>query len=185
MSCCIGCIAMSRATRSLTDTDRALWARYTRRVRPLSGLSTAYVTIEPPGAVIAPPKHHLQQSGSDVSKPSYPLVVGEAPAGLDAATWRRFRSGRLPAARRLDLHGYPAERAFHALTAFLRSAHADRLRCVEVVTGRGGSGETAGLLRRELPVWLNRPDIRPGLLAAAHPHVRNPGSVRLLLRRSR
>ena len=176
---------MSRATRSLTDTDRALWARFTRRVRPLSGLSTALATIEPPDAVIAPPNRPLRQSGPDVSKPNDPLVVGEAPAGLDAATWRRFRSGRLPAERRLDLHGYAAERAFHALAAFLRSAHAERLRCVEVVTGRGGGGEAIGLLRRELPVWLNRPDIRPILLAAAHPHVRNPGSVRLLLRRSR
>ena len=42
-----------------------------------------------------------------------------------------------------------------------------------------------GVLRRELPLWLNRPDIRPLILAAAHPHAANPGSVRLLLRRAR
>jgi hypothetical protein len=29
------------------------------------------------------------------------------------------------------------------------------------------------------------PDIRPLVLAAAHPHAANPGSVRLLLRRLR
>ena len=50
------------------------------------------------------------------------------------------------------------------------------------MTGRGSEG---GVLRRELPLWLNLPEIRPLVLAAAHPHAANPGSVRLLLRRAR
>jgi DNA-nicking Smr family endonuclease len=41
------------------------------------------------------------------------------------------------------------------------------------------------VLRRELPLWLNLPEIRPLVLAASHPHAANPGSVRLLLRRPR
>lgn len=88
------------------------------------------------------------------------------------------------AIRKLDLHGMTTQRAFHALTAFLRTAHADRVRCVEVVTGRG-SGDTTGMIRREFPIWLNLPEIRPLVLAASHPHAANPGSVRLLLRRLR
>ena len=31
------------------------------------------------------------------------------------------------------------------------------------------------MLRRELPLWLNLPEIRPLVLAAAHPHAANPG----------
>ncbi|WP_428484548.1 Smr/MutS family protein [Rhodopila sp.] len=112
------------------------------------------------------------------------LSVGGQPGGLDSATWQRFRSGKLPSARRLDLHGLTVQHAFHALVAFLRSAHADRLRCVEIITGRGNS-ENGGAIRRELPHWLNRPDLRPLVLAASHPHALNPGSVRLLLRRVR
>jgi DNA-nicking Smr family endonuclease len=84
-----------------------------------------------------------------------------------------------------------AQHAFAALRSFLRTAHAERVRCVEVVTGRGG--ESGGVLRRELPHWLNLPEIRPMVLAAAHPrtsgalhsHIANPGSVRLLIRRQR
>ena len=113
-----------------------------------------------------------------------PLTVGDQPGGIDSATWQRFRSGKLVAARRLDLHGMTAQRAYHALISFLRSAHADQVRCVEVVTGRG-SGETGGVIRRELPHWLNLPEIRPLILGAAHPHALNPGSVRLILRRIR
>jgi DNA-nicking Smr family endonuclease len=47
------------------------------------------------------------------------------------------------------------------------------------VTGQGG------VLRREVPLWLNLPELRGLVLAAAHPHAANPGSVRLLLRRPR
>jgi DNA-nicking Smr family endonuclease len=113
-----------------------------------------------------------------------PLTVGDQPGGIDKATWQRFRTGKLAAVRRLDLHGMTAQRAFHALVSFLRSAHADQVRCVEVVTGRG-SGETGGVIRREFPHWLNLPEIRPLILGAAHPHALNPGSVRLFLRRVR
>jgi len=113
-----------------------------------------------------------------------PLSVGESPGGVDGASWQRLRGGKFAPERRLDLHGFTAQRAYHALVAFLRSAHADRLRCVEVITGRG-SGDETGVLRRELPLWLNRPDIRPLVLAAAHPHAANSGAVRLLLRRMR
>ena len=86
--------------------------------------------------------------------------------------------------RTLDLHGRTAQRAYHALHAFLHAAHADGVRCVEIVTGRG-TGEAGGVLRRELPLWLNSPALRPLVLAASHPHPANLGAVRLLLRRPR
>jgi DNA-nicking Smr family endonuclease len=86
--------------------------------------------------------------------------------------------------RTLDLHGRTTQAAFHALERFLHAAAADRVRCVEVITGRG-SGEGGGVIRRELPFWLNQGALRPLILAAAHPHAANPGATRLLLRRKR
>ena len=71
-----------------------------------------------------------------------------------------------------------------ALHAFLIQASAERLRCVEVITGRG-SGEQGGVLRRELPHWLNRAELRPLIVAAQHPQPGNVGAVRILLRRRR
>jgi DNA-nicking Smr family endonuclease len=84
--------------------------------------------------------------------------------------------------RRLDLHGHTAQRAFVAMELLLRSARADGVRVVEIITGRG-AGETGGVLRREVPLWLNLPHLRPMILAAAYPHMRNTGAIRLLLRR--
>ncbi len=160
----------------LSDADRALWTSYARRIKPLSGRE---LTQGLPPSVT--PKAESKQAAAARTRHVMlpPLAIGEHPGGVDTASWRRFRTGRLPAARVLDLHGQTAQRAFHSLATFLRSAHAEGVRCVEVVTGQGG------VLRRELPLWLNLPEFRGVVLAAAHPHAANPGAVRLLLRRVR
>ena len=175
---------MTRAPRrkALSEHDRAIWAHYVRQVSPLAGVAVPDAPPEPlslqpampPIAPIALPV--VQRLGL--------LVIGHHPPGVDSGTWARFRMGKLTASRTLDLHGRTAQRAFTALQGFLGTAHAERLRCVEVITGRG-SGETGGVIRREFPLWLNQPELRPLVLAAAHPHAANPGSVRLLLRRVR
>jgi len=175
----------ARPTRTpLTETDRSEWAHYARHVIPLPGRvrpEAPLPTIQPasPGPRPPPPARLL------VPRPAAPVpAVGVQPPGIDTATWQKFPTGKLAATRTLDLHGRTAQRAYHALEAFLRAAHSDRLRCVEVITGRG-RGEEGGVLRRELPFWLGLPQLRPLILAAAHPHPANPGSVRLLLRRVR
>jgi len=110
------------------------------------------------------------------------MTIGEQPPGVDNATWRRLRTGRASVERRLDLHGHTAQRAYLALELLLHGARADGVRVVEVITGRG-AGETGGVLKREVPLWLNLPHLRPMILAAVHPNARNTGAVRLLLRR--
>jgi DNA-nicking Smr family endonuclease len=186
---------MPPRARVLSDADQALWAAYARMIDPLPGRSansgpassdvTAGKAVAVPlRATVAaerlPPAGRMHAPRSVAPA----LAVGGQPGGLDTATWQRFRSGKLAAARTLDLHGLTLQSAHQALVSFIRAAHAERLRCVEVVTGRG-NGQTGGTIRRELPHWLNQPDIRPVILGAVHPHVLNPGSVRLLLRRVR
>jgi DNA-nicking Smr family endonuclease len=168
--------------KPLTDRDRADWALFTRDIALLPGRQPLDPPPEPP-----PPEPILRPASPPVPRqvPQLsPVAVGSQPGGLDNASWNRFRSGKLAAVRTLDLHGRTAQRAFHALHAFLHAAHADHVRCVEIITGRG-SGETGGVIRRELPLWLNLPALRPLVLAASHPSAANPGSVRLLLRRPR
>ncbi len=159
------------------------WAAYARHVAALPGREVPAL---------------LPQMAVPAVLPALPLVlarpvrmvavaavaVGEQPAGLDKASWARLRTGKLLPARTLDLHGRTAQHAFTALQAFLLRAHAERIRCVEVITGRG-SGEHGGVIRRELPLWLNLPQLRPLVLAVTHPHAANVGSVRLLLRRAK
>jgi DNA-nicking Smr family endonuclease len=167
--------------KPLTEQDRQDWAAYARLVAPLHS-SDVPADLPPPAEPLLRPASPPVPRPAAVAPPS--LAVGAQPGGLDNATWNRFRGGRLVPARTLDLHGRTAQRAFHALHAFLHAAQADGVRCVEVITGRG-SGETGGVLRRELPMWLNLPALRPLVLAASHPHAANPGAVRVLLRRTR
>jgi DNA-nicking Smr family endonuclease len=185
---------MGARVRTLTETDAATWAGYASQIAPLRGRRAFAAPAASPGE--APTENDVAVGRRPVAVVSAsktrtaPIGVGGPSAGIDRSTWERFRRGQLGAVRKLDLHGMTAREAFAALRAFLRAAHADRVRCVEVVTGRG-NGEVGGVLRRELPMWLNLPDIRPMVLAAAHPrisnamhsNVANPGSVRLLLRR--
>jgi DNA-nicking Smr family endonuclease len=168
----------SPSRNRLTEADRAVWASYANRIRPLPGRRHPAATAGAQPSVTIPARSRPTVVGRADALLA-PLAIGAQPGGVDSATWHRFRTGKLPAARVLDLHGHTAQRAFHSLATFLRVAQAEGSRCVEVVTGQGG------VLRRELPLWLNLPELRGVVLAAAHPHAANPGSVRLLLRRVR
>lgn len=167
--------------RGLTEADRGEWAAYARHVRPLDGRAVPEPPSAPAPPVSAPVPAAPRVPASAVAGP---LAVGQSPGGLDNSSWNKLRGGRIAPMRTLDLHGRTAQRAYHALHDFLLAAHADRVRCVEVITGRG-SGEQGGVIRRELPMWLNLPTLRPLVLAATYPHPANPGAVRLLLRRVR
>ena len=170
----------------LSEQDRNDWAAFARQVRPLPGRAAPPPETTPlETSAAAPARETPVQPARPAARPlPAPLSVGGQPGGLDAASWHRFRSGKLAPTRTLDLHGRTAQRAWHALTAFLHTAQADGVRCVEIITGRG-AGEAGGVLRRELPHWLNHPGLRPLVLAATHPHPANPGAVRVLLRRTR
>ena len=166
----------------LTEADRAEWAHYARALKALPGRSLPDLPPPPVTVNTTVPQPPVRASPRRVSLGG--LVINVQPPGVDNATWQRFRTGKIAASRTLDLHGRTAQRAFQSLAGLLRQAHADQFRCIEVITGRG-AGEAGGVLRRELPLWLNLPDLRPLVLAAAYPHAANTGSVRILVRRTR
>lgn len=112
------------------------------------------------------------------------LKVGVRAPGLDDTSWKRLTRGTLRVEAKLDLHGYIVQDAFERLLDFLQRARTQNLKCIEVVTGLG-SGEQSGAIRRELPLWLQRADIRGMILAVVHTHKANQGAVRILLKTRR
>jgi DNA-nicking Smr family endonuclease len=176
---------MARRPRLVSASERALWHAYLslNAVQALPGRDTpppppppspASDPVPAPAAAPTPPR-------PKIPAPIQPVAVGQPGAGLDERRWRDLRRGKTRPERTLDLHGRRADEAHSATIAFLRNAHADGVRCVAIVTGKG-SGE-GGILRRELPHWLNLPAVRSLILGAAHPHRANTGAVHLLLRR--
>ena len=174
-----------RKLRGLSEADRALWRAYAAEIVPLPGRE---LPPEPAAAPVAPVA--AAAVAAPVVSASAPrwtppdIAVNAPPAGLDDRRWRDLRRGRIAPERTIDLHGRRAQEAHAAVHAFLADAYADGLRCVAVITGRGSTTE-GGVLRRELPHWLNAPDLRRIILGAAHPHRANTGAVHLLLRRRR
>jgi len=161
---------MARA-KGLTAADLKLWAAYSQTLtRLMPGKTRLPVEAEVPAVVVV---------SAPVAVVAPPVGVDAAPGGLDKSTWKKFASGKIRAAQTLDLHGHTAARAHHAVIHFLERAYAEQTRCVEIITGKGE------VLARELPHWLNAPSLRPLILAVAHPHAANTGSVRILLRRIR
>jgi DNA-nicking Smr family endonuclease len=151
--------------------------------QPAGAAPAAPVAPAAPAAPVAPVAPAAPVA-SVVPAPPPELAIGVAPAGLDRRRWEALRRGRLAPERTLDLHGRRVEEAHRAVVAFVAAAEAEGLRCIAIVTGKG-SGETGGVLRRELPHWLNAAPLRGMILALAHPHRANTGAVYVLLRRRR
>ena len=65
---------------------------------------------------------------------------------------------------RIDLHGMTHADAHAALGHFLRRAQHRGARVVPVITGKGAGGEMSserGILRRQVPDWLESAALRP------------------------
>ena len=165
--------------KGLTEEDLLLWAAYGRtltRLMPGRKLAMLPETPQPPPPESPTPPATAKPS---LARPPAELGLNATPAGLDKSAWKNFRTGKTRVEARLDLHGHTASKAHHEVRFFLEQAYGTGIRCVEIITGKGE------ILARELPHWLNAPALRPLILALAHPHAANTGSVRILLRRRR
>jgi DNA-nicking Smr family endonuclease len=107
---------------------------------------------------------------------------------------RRERShlsrGRKEIEARLDLHGMTQTRAHRALSGFLQRAHIEGLTFVLVITGKGrtvGAESERGVLRRQVPLWLNLPEFRSLVVGFEEAHIGHggEGALYVRIRRSR
>lgn len=177
------------------DEDLDLWRHVTKDTMPLKGRDApakgakgdterAKPAKEPaksaPRKVLPP-----QKRPEPKAPPAAPLAPG-AGADVDKRTADRLKRGRLPIEGRLDLHGLRQEEAHGRLDRFLAGAQAAGKRCVLVITGKG-PGRDGGVLRQNLPQWLNLPENRARLVAfaPAQPKDGGHGAFYLLLKRRR
>src|SRR5258707_3818343 len=89
----------------LTEQDRRDWAIFARHLRPLPGKALADLPPEPPDAPVPRPQPPEPTPRKLPPPLASALSVGTQPGGLDNGMWNRFRSGKLPPPRALDLHG--------------------------------------------------------------------------------
>jgi DNA-nicking Smr family endonuclease len=76
-------------------------------------------------------------------------------AGIGADVPKKLRKGQWSIQAQLDLHGLRSDDARLALSEFIRHAHAQGLRCVRVVHGKGlGSPGKTPVLKGRVQGWL-------------------------------
>jgi DNA-nicking Smr family endonuclease len=187
--------APSRRKRALSEEERALWESVEKQTRPLrkkprvTKLPAAAPDPEPAAAAkqAAPPRPLPSAGTAHAPKPSPPAAPPLAPLG------RRERSqlsrGRKEIDARLDLHGMTQTRAHRALSGFLQRAHHDGLTFVLIITGKGkmGADSERGVLRRQVPQWLNLPEFRTLVVGFEEAHIGHggEGALYVRIRRSR
>jgi DNA-nicking Smr family endonuclease len=119
-------------------------------------------------------------------KPVPELAIGRL-ADMDKRLAERLRRGQLPIEGKLDLHGLTQEEAHNQLGGFIAVSQKQGRRCILVVTGKGLWREGAGILRENVPRWLNERPNRARVLAIAQaqPQHGGTGALYILLKRLR
>ncbi|MDG0981205.1 MAG: Smr/MutS family protein [Tateyamaria sp.] len=114
------------------------------------------------------------------------MSVSEQVAGrkisMDRKAYARLMRGKLRPEGKIDLHGMTLERAHPVLTRFILSAQRQGKRLVLVVTGKGKQRDDGGpipvrigVLRHQVPQWLNNPPLSLAILQVTQAHVRHGG----------
>ena len=186
-----------RRKRALSEEERVLWESVAKQTKPLRKRSRAAKpqlaapdSASPVAAkAAAAPKVHPPAKVPRAPRPDVaPAAPPLAPLG------RRERSqlsrGRKEIDARLDLHGMTQTRAHRALSGFLQRAHSDGLTFVLIITGKGrtiGPESERGVLRRQVPQWLNLPEFRSLVVGFEEAHVGHggEGALYVRIRRSR
>lgn len=189
--------------RPLSEEEARLWRAVAADIEPLAHRPRAEgeppagpAGAAPPGEALPPPAPPRIARRGTAAKPPRPPEASPAPrpepaksppsAGLDSRKVKRLAKGRIEIEARLDLHGLRQHEAHVALRRFLHAAHAQGLRHVKVITGKGAAAPAEpgaafdlyderqrGVLRRLVPVWLDEPDLRAivvGFAAAGRGH---------------
>ena len=167
-----------RRTGALDPADAALFRAAMREVEPITDAGRDVETT--PAVPAKTPNAARPRAGAGPP----PVLRAGAPADLDGRTATRLRRGHIRPEARLDLHHMTQEQAHHALVEFVSRSHGAGRRCVLVITGRGKLG--VGVLREQLPHWLNTAPIRGCILgfAQAQPKDGGAGAFYVLLRRN-
>jgi len=168
------------------NDDQALWKAVTETVKPLNSKMPAkkaeYVSLRKKLTVDVRPSRHSPDFDYALCDP---LHEGDLHA-MDKKTGQRFKSGAMPIDARLDMHGYTLEKGFEVLKNFIHDQSRRNARCLLIITGKGGM-LGRGVLKAEMPVWMNSGEIRSLILSytTAQPKDGGDGAFYVLLKRNR
>jgi len=106
---------------------------------------------------------------------------------LDRRSMDRLRKGKLRPTAQIDLHGLTVEKAHRAFNNIIGKAYSEGTRCILVITGKGLTKQGGGIIRRELPQWINAVENRNRILgfSPARPQDGGNGAFYILIKRKK
>jgi DNA-nicking Smr family endonuclease len=152
-----------KSRRQLSDHEKVLWHKVERTVTPLPGRQPLFdpdAALPAAEAKAAPEKEvsgAIRSASADIRHQPPPPQKQPVRPHIDRPTSRKIAKGRIAIDARIDLHDMTQALAHDRLYAFLADARSRGLRHVLVVTGKGRSLGSEGVLKRMVPVWLNGP----------------------------
>ncbi|OCW57329.1 Smr/MutS family protein [Hoeflea olei] len=179
---------MSADKSRLSHEDRIIWARVARTVEAFPGKQVEpddWFAVETPG--LSQPAHEPPPRPVHPAGPGAKPATRHGPHPIEKPVIRKLARGRLPIDGRIDLHGLTQSEAHNLLFGFLARAHERGLRHVLVITGKGSSRGSQGVLKRLVPDWLGKPEFRfliSGYEDAARAHG-GEGALYIRLRREK
>ncbi|WP_317992622.1 Smr/MutS family protein [Bartonella gliris] len=152
----------------LVPQDRLLWERVCRTIIPFH--DKFHSSIVKDAANIDNQKQNVtqilplvqlnQQRSTVVKKEKRTVAQAHEAYFFDRVVHRKIAKGHYPLEACLDLHGCVQEEAYFFLKKFLQSSQQNGLRYVLVITGKGRSQGSDGVLYQFVPHWLSTPAFR-------------------------
>ncbi|MEQ6249560.1 Smr/MutS family protein [Sulfitobacter sp. HNIBRBA3233] len=198
--------------RRLSKEDRELWERVTAKTERMAKSDLEPARFDPDASMPAParrpdqktlrksretllgkPKGQRPGKGHDLM-PSIQDQLRKSPVQMDRKTHGKLTRGKLRPEGKIDLHGMTLDRAHPALTGFVLKAHAQGKRLILVVTGKGKQRDEGGpipvrlgVLRHQVPQWLQMPPLSSVVLQITPAHISHGGggAYYVYLRRQR
>lgn len=183
--------------RVLTPEDEALWNTVARTLEPVRKKARVHTSAKLEPKVDEPlPRALLEELEKAASKSQRPLQTASKPqieripppvAEFDRRQVRRLARGRVEVEARLDLHGMRAAEAYAALRAFLFGCYNRGQRNLLIITGKGSGVDLRnrpfelddrserGVLKRSVPLWLAKPELRTVVVSFTQAHPRHGG----------
>lgn len=167
-----------RRDRPLREEEAILWQKVSRTVTPLK--PEMKIPAEPlkEETAIAAPASASRDDTASIRSPvrnvrHQPPPPPRRERQIDRPTTRKIAKGRISIDARIDLHEMNQDQAHDRLYMFLADGRTRGLRHVLVVTGKGRSAGSEGVLKRMVPLWLKGPrfaDLVSGYSAAGRHH---------------
>lgn len=169
----------------MSPNDDTLWERIKQTIIPINRDDVLPSVSTPMSRKKAnKPKERFPQRKKIVPPISHDKKKTESFSAINRQTQRKIDKGQIKTDGKLDLHGLTVAQAHQTFIQYIKQAVSQNKKTIIVVTGKGSKERGTGVIRRELPYWIEDPKIACHIHGFSEP-IRNQGRYLIILRRQK